>query len=362
MPTELDFSTFDRTRKFSDKAVRSLCYAPFTSLYFDVQGNVRVCCHNSKYPVGNILREGIDEIWQGVRIRTLRRALSAYQFGPGCGFCEFQTAEGCMSNVAMRKFDDFAVDGEDPLWPRQMEFSISNVCNLECIMCRGLWSSAIRSRREKLTPLPRLYSIDFLDSLRKYLPHLARVKFLGGEPFLVEEYFRLWKMMVADSLKTPCHVTTNGTQFNSRIEKILDAIPMSFAVSIDAASKATYEKIRVNASYETILRHLKIFRDYTVERGTSLTLTFCLMRQNWHEFGDFCSFADRWNCPVWVNTVLEPPQFGLYTLQHEDLKSVVEAMDHQSGRLSSSLRRNRSAWFQEFERLRRKCEAMKGPA
>jgi len=44
-------------------------------------------------------------------------------------------------------------------------------------------------------------------------------------------------MMLADSLQSPCHVTTNGTQLNSRIEKILDAIPMSFAVSIDAACK-----------------------------------------------------------------------------------------------------------------------------
>jgi hypothetical protein len=28
------FAAFDRSRNFADKAVRSLCYAPFTSLYF----------------------------------------------------------------------------------------------------------------------------------------------------------------------------------------------------------------------------------------------------------------------------------------------------------------------------------------
>jgi len=156
VPSEAALAAFDRTRNLSDKAIRSLCYAPFTSLYFDVRGDVRVCCHNSKYPVGNILHEGIDHIWRGDRIRTLRRELAGYRFGPGCNFCEFQTAEGCMTNVAMRKFDEFAVDAENPPWPRQMEFSISNVCNLECIMCRGQWSSAIRSRREKLPPLPKL--------------------------------------------------------------------------------------------------------------------------------------------------------------------------------------------------------------
>lgn len=352
------FALYDSTRSFAGKAIRSLCYAPFTSLYFDTQGSVRACCHNSKYPVGNILHQSIDEIWQGARISVLRQELANYRFGPGCGFCEFQTSEGCVTNAAMRKFDEFSVASDRPLWPQQMEFSISNVCNLECIMCRGLWSSAIRAHREKLAPLPRLYSDDFLMSLRKYLPHLKRAKFLGGEPFLVEEYFRLWQMMIEDSLKTPCHVTTNGTQYNSRIEKILEVIPMGLAVSIDAVRKSTYEEIRINGRYESLLQHLRIFREYTRSKGTSLTFTFCLMRQNWQEFGEFCEFADEWGCPVWVNTVLEPPEFGIYTLPLEELKSVVDSMELQANRFSSSLRKNRAVWFQELERLRRKCSGV----
>jgi radical SAM protein with 4Fe4S-binding SPASM domain len=349
---------YDSTRSFSDKMIRSLCYAPFTSLYFDVHGNVRVCCHNAKYPIGNVRQQSIDDIWRGDAAKRLRESLVNYQFGPGCEFCRFQTSDNCVTNVAMRKFDEFPVTADYASWPRQMEFSISNVCNLECIMCRGLWSSAIRAHREKLGPLPRLYSNDFLVSLRKYLPHLKRAKFLGGEPFLVEEYFRLWRIMIEDSLKTPCHVTTNGTQYNSRIEKVLESIPMGFAVSIDAACKSTYETIRVNGNYEKLLQHLRIFRDYTRRKGTSLTFTFCLMRQNWEEFGEFCEFADDWDCPVWVNTVLEPPEFGIYTLPPGELKSLVSSMESQAIRLDSSLRRNRAVWFQEFERLRSKSAVL----
>ena len=69
-------------------------------------------------------------------------------------------------------------------------------------MCDGNHSSAIRAHRENRLPMPRLYSDDFLESTRPYLAHLDQAKFLGGEPFLVTEHFRLWDMMIEDCLTT----------------------------------------------------------------------------------------------------------------------------------------------------------------
>ncbi|MGP0076804.1 MAG: radical SAM protein [Bryobacteraceae bacterium] len=350
------FAQYDRTRDLSKKAVRSLCYAPFGNLYFDYAGRVRVCCHNSTYVLGNAQRDSIDEMWRGAKLKLLRDALVDYQFGPGCQFCENQTKGGWFTNASMRRFDEFHVPSPAPEWPQQMEFSISNACNLECVMCRGEHSSAIRAHREKKPPMPRLYSDEFLDSLQPYLPHLRRAKFLGGEPFLVVEYFRLWDSMIAAGLATPCHITTNGTQYNSRIERIMEALPMSFAVSLDGATKETVESIRVNANYDEQLLILKRFRDYTRERGTDLSLTFCFMRQNWHEFGDYCLFGDEWKCTVGVNTVLNPPEFGVYTLPPEELRKVYKGMEAQAARLDSLLKRNRGVWFAEFDRVRVKCE------
>jgi MoaA/NifB/PqqE/SkfB family radical SAM enzyme len=347
-------TAYDQTRNFSNKAVRALCYAPYTSLYFDTRGDVRVCCHNWAHPAGNILKNSIDEIWQGLKVKILREALKDYKFGPGCEFCHFQTA-ATFANAAMRRYDMFAVPDEAPLWPQQMEFSVSNSCNLECIMCRGAWSSAIRARREKLPPLPRLYSAAFFESLWKYLPHVKLFKFLGGEPFLITEYYTLWERMITDDLPVPSHVTTNGTQYNARVERVLEHIPMSFAVSMDGATKATLESIRVNAKYEEVMANARRFREYARAKKTSFTLTFCLMRQNWHEFGDYCLLADSWDCPVGLNTVLQPPQFGIYTLPVEELGKILKAMELQAPRLESSLKKNRSVWFGELDRIRAKC-------
>jgi MoaA/NifB/PqqE/SkfB family radical SAM enzyme len=347
-------AAYDRTRDFSDKAVRALCYAPYTTLYFDVSGNVRVCCHNSRYPVGSILENTIDEIWQGVKVKILRNALKGYEFGPGCDFCRVQTAE-TFSNAAMRRFDRYPVTSEEPLWPQQMEFSISNTCNLECVMCRGLWSSSIRARREKLPPLPRLYTDAFFESLWKYLPHVKQLKFLGGEPFLITEYYKMWERMIADGISAPCHVTTNGTQYNDKIERVLERIPFSFAVSLDGATKATIESIRVNAKYEEVMKNVQRFRDYARARKTSFTITYCLMRLNWREFGDFCLMADSWGCSVGINTVVNPPEFGIYSLPTVELRKILDAMDTEAQSLGSKLKRNRGVWFGELERIRARC-------
>jgi MoaA/NifB/PqqE/SkfB family radical SAM enzyme len=338
------------TRDYSKKAVRSLCYAPYTSLYFDTRGSVRVCCHNPRFPVGNVLENSIDEIWRGARIKILRDALAAGDFAPGCQFCEMQTAGGCFTGAAMRRFDRFDVPSEVPEWPQQLEFSISNACNLECIMCNGLQSSMIRAKRERLPALPRLYSDAFIESLREYLAHAIWLKFLGGEPFLVQEYYRIWELMMAHGITTRCHVTTNGTQYNRKVESILDRIPMSFAVSMDGVRPETVESIRVNAKYEELMTNARRFRDYAEAKGTSFSLTYCLMRQNWREFGDYCAMGDDWGCNVSINTVRHPPEFGLYTLPAAELRKVLAAMEAEAANLDARLTRNRSVWFGELAR------------
>jgi hypothetical protein len=141
----------------------------------------------------------------------------------------------------------------------------------------------------------------------------------------------------------------SGTQYNAKIERIMDALPMSFAVSLDGATKETVESIRVNANYEEQLQILKRFRQYTRERRTDLSLTFCFMRQNWHEFGDYCLFADEWGCNVRVNTVVKPPEFGVYNLPAGELRKIFNAMEVQALRLDSALKQNRAVWFAEFD-------------
>ena len=343
---------YDTTRDFSAKKFRSACYAPFTALFFDTSGRVRVCCHNARYCVGDISKETIDAIWRGEKIRILRNALVKYSFDCGCEFCEWRLSSGRFSSLSMKAFDQFPVTELAPVWPQIMEFSISNSCNLECTMCSGIASSAIRAHREKLPPLPKVYHDAFFVELEKYLPHLKRAKFLGGEPFLQSECFRIWNMMINQHLRTLCHVTTNGTQWNARVENVLAKLPFGIALSMDGFTKRTIESIRVHAVYETLMENFRAFRAYTRANKTCLTLTFCLMRQNWQEFGEFCAFAEEWQCPVFVNTVRTPAEFSLYTLSRSELNRIVTSMEREQATLLPRIKRNADSWLGELERLR----------
>lgn len=355
-PTVLD--AYNATRDLSAHPFVAPCYAAHTSLYFDTAGNVRVCCHNRSRLAGNISTQTITEIWNGEPIREIRRTLENDSFAAGCGFCEWQLADGNFANLSMRRWDHLPVSGQDPEWPVQMEFSVSNTCNLECVMCNGTASSTIRARREKLPPIPKPYGDAFFEELRGFLPHLSRAKFVGGAPFLQKECFRIWDMLIEDRVKLQCYVTTNGTQFNARVERVLEKLNFGISVSLDGYRPATIESIRVNAKYEVLMANVRRFRSYARALNTNFNLTYCLMRPNWEEFGDFCLFADSLDCGVSVNSVRKPSHLSLYTLTHAELTQIADQMDRQSVALVPRLRRNKGVWQGELSRIRARASGL----
>jgi hypothetical protein len=51
--------------------------------------------------------------------------------------------------------------------------------------------------------------------------------------------------------------------------------------------------------------------------------------------------------------VLDPPEFGVYTLPVTELSIIVRQMECQASSLEAQLGRNRGVWFGELERMRR---------
>jgi radical SAM protein with 4Fe4S-binding SPASM domain len=343
---------YDAQRNFSNKAFRSGCYAPFVSLYFNAFGNVIACCKNTTFVLGNVTQQRLDEIWNGAKINMMRKALANYEFKGECEFCDWQITGGDYGAAFPWIFEEFPVNAMEPEWPAMIEFAGSNTCNFECVMCSGEFSSSIRAKRERLSPLPKVYSDQFFQDLRKFLPHLKRAKFLGGEPFLARECFQIWDMIIDDKLDTPCHVTTNGSQYNAKVERVLEAMPISLSISIDGATKETNEKIRVNSNYEEIIKNVHRFREYTRRRGTWMSLLYCLMRQNWHEFGDILLFAESIGCEVFVNTVVYPKQCSLYTLPPEELAYIADEMEKQGSHFEGKLQINQRVWEDQVRKLR----------
>ena len=269
-------------------------------------------------------------------------------------------ASGDLHGVTAKHFDHYEVEEMDPPWPQVMEFSLSNTCNLECIMCNGASSSLIRSRREKLPPLPRVYGNDFFRDLRPFLPHLKTAKFLGGEPFLIPEVHRIWDFMIEDKLTTDCVVTTNGTRYDAKVERVLERLPMSIIFSMDGATKAALERIRVNAKFDALVDHAKRFIHYTRERGTKFRFIYSLMQQNWHELGDFLLFAEALGVEVNLSPVVHPAECSLYALPGEELHTIVKQLEARRASVARQLQLNRETWTNAIDTIAANVFANKG--
>jgi MoaA/NifB/PqqE/SkfB family radical SAM enzyme len=345
---------YDEGRDFTGKAFRSACYAPFSTFELDPLGFVLPCCMNNAYPLGNVTEQRLLDIWRGPRTAALRDALEHYDFGYGCGTCRWEAEHG-KESPQYRQYDRLPAEDREMPWPSEIGFCLSNTCNLECIHCNGLYSSRIRSRVEKRPPIPKVYGDEFFEDLRSFLPHLRTARFVGGEPFMMREHHRVWDQLIEMGLRPDCHVTTNGTQYNDKVERVLANLPVHVLVSMDSSHKDQFEAIRRNADFDTVVANLDRFQAYAADAGTDVVINHCLMRDNWREFPDMLRFAEARGLTLSTSTVFNEP-FTLYTAPMDELREVVDTLEGRSGEMEADLTINVGIWRSEVAQLRQSLD------
>ncbi|MBL8778950.1 MAG: radical SAM protein [Acidimicrobiales bacterium] len=311
-------------------ALRAPCLAPYANLYLGPQGEVRACCANSNY-LGNIRVQRLTEIWDGVQQRELRRRLREGDFSHGCSYCAWEKDQG----IAMyaRVYDTLRVRSAAPPFPTRIEFALTNACNLQCTMCNGENSSAIRIHREGRRPSPPAYGDEFFDDLATFIPHLDGASFVGGEPFLGAENFRAWDLFAEHNPGAEIGITTNGTQWSKRVEQVLETLAPGVTVSIDGMTKGTFESIRQGADFETVLTNLDRFVEYGRRSGKRVNISHCLMPDNYEEFGDLLLHAEERDVHVHVAVVTTPASQSLERLSRDQLHVVAASLDEQARRV-----------------------------
>jgi MoaA/NifB/PqqE/SkfB family radical SAM enzyme len=203
-----------------------------------------------------------------------------------------------------------------------MEFELSNVCNLACVMCDGRYSSIIRSEREKLPPVHNPYSPGFVKELEEFIPHLSKAKFQGGEPFLISIYYEIWEEIIRLNPKCVISVQTNGTVLNKRIESFLSRGNFHITVSVDAVSRVVFESIRIRGDFQNVMDNISSFRSYCKRKNSYFGVATCPMQQNWHEIPDIINYCNNMDAPVTFNRVWHPPNCALWNTGSEKLDEI----------------------------------------
>lgn len=320
-----------------------VCHAPVKSMYIGFRGNVSACCYNKTYAIGKYPDQSLEEIWLGERNQALSRALREGDLSLGCHGCHALIQARNFAALPAKNFDDLEKNSQG--FPTKIDFELSNECNLECIMCRGEFSSAIRRNREKLPPLENPYGPEFLKQLEAFIPHLKWSHFLGGEPFMIPLYLDIWEKMMELNPNIRISIQTNATILSDRIKNILESMQFDISLSIDGVSKETYEAIRVNGKWDKVRENIRYFEEYTQRKGTHLSLSYCPLVQNRHEYPETLAFANKIGARIFFNTVTYPRETSLTSLSAEEMEKLVANLRHYQPASNTSLEReNKRAW------------------
>lgn len=125
--------------------------------------------------------------------------------------------------------------------------------------------------------------------LKHYLPTAKEMHLTGhGEPFVRPDTREL--LINCKSL-IKFHIITNGLLLPKYWEKIKHRNFSSLLISVDAATKETYEKIRRGGRWEDLLKTLELVRQNRDKFG-SIMLNMTVMRSNYQEIPRFIDLAE----------------------------------------------------------------------
>lgn len=311
---------YNKTRQ--PKSRKYLCYAPFRSLTFFIAGDIMACWNNKQFLLGHYPENSIHDVWFGKKAEKLRNHIIQNDLTCGCNDCLLIINNGDFHITHARKYDYLAKWSST--YPVIMDFQISNICNLECIMCNGEFSVSVRQHCEMEKPYINPYDSNFVKQLEPFIPHLKEATFSGGEVFFIDQYFQLWEKIYQINPNIMISVTSNGTIMNERIKAILEKLRFSITLSIDSVNKLTYEKIRKNACFEDTISNFHYYLEYTKRKNTFFTVRICPMRQNWKEIPEIISFLNDKDVSFFFNTVLLPANCSLWNLKSEKIMEIIE--------------------------------------
>lgn len=163
--------------------------------------------------------------------------------------------------------------------PIVMDIEPTRRCNYKCLMCY-----IHPQEREDMTFEEFKLVID--DQ-----PGLMEVKIQGvGEPLLNKDFFKMAAYCKKKMLWV--RTTTNGSllHLNDNYKKLIDANFHDINISIDGASKETYETIRKGGGYDRIKQNCCLLNSYNKGNKTTVRAWVVLQKKNKHEFFDFPEF------------------------------------------------------------------------
>ncbi len=174
--------------------------------------------------------------------------------------------------------------------PKFLQIEPVGQCNLRCRMC------AIQFRPDgPPNGPPAFMDFDVFTRLLDQFPGLEELQLQGlGEPMMHPRFFDMVELAVARGIKVGTN--TNATYMNAhRAERCVTSGLGEIHISIDGASAATYEHIRVRAHFDQVIANVEGLVAARRRLGSTprIRMVVVAMRENLNEFPDLVRLAHR---------------------------------------------------------------------
>ncbi len=331
--TKEQIFNYNKSRKFTTD--KTLCFAPKKSMIFSFDGSVYVCCENKQYAIGNTTTESVRDIWFGEKRKFIDEKINKdYNLDFGCNSCKHKILNKDYSLALAQTFDLYTNNHSE--YPARLDFEIHNTCNLECVMCGGIYSSSIQSNRYKLPAIPMVYKDSFVDQLKEFIPHVKYINLIGGEPTLIKIYYDIMEKVIELNPSCIIHLQTNASTLNNKFKNILERGNFQIGISIDSLTKESAEKIRKNLEFEKFMDNINYYLRIYHQNKIKITINTCPMPENWQEIIPIIKFCNQHKLPIFFCIVNAPYYNTFISTSTEFIDKVHNSLTKELSNLSQN--------------------------
>ena len=290
------FKKYDHGNEFHDY----VCKLPFEYAEITSGGDISVCCYLPKN-MGNVNRAPFKKVWNSYFAKKLRKSMLDGSFSY-CDKTKCRSMQNLDSNLIKKtevqddRLKEIIRKASVVLSPDLKTLSLGNdySCNLECPSCR--------TGMRKMSKDEVLHQVAHYDSMLKDVgPKLELIHIAGdGDPFASQFYHSVitktnWEKY--PNLKI--RFQTNGVALT---EKKWEGLPgevkkrvLDIGISIDGASPATYEKLRLGGKFESLIRNIEFLANMPDKKtfGINLNLNMIVQEQNYREIVQLVMLGKR---------------------------------------------------------------------
>ncbi|MBN1958441.1 MAG: SPASM domain-containing protein [Desulfuromonadales bacterium] len=284
---------------------RLICTRPFEWCEIHPGGSIFLCCPGwLKRPLGNILEQDIDTLWNGPLAQEIRKSILNHSFhncnSRRCPFLSTQTEPvspvASVQNAEVRTALEQRQTQLD-YYPRRLNLCFDDSCNLSCSSCRSEIHQAFGKELETC----ELVAERIIDQL---LPQAHEITLSGfGDPFGSPTYLRLLHDLNQQPDGPDLRLHTNAQLWTEQLWAALPALHSRISaaeISIDAATTETYALNRSGGSFSRLLNNLEFISRLCLP----LTLSMVVQANNYREIPAFIDLANQFNATAYFSKLV----------------------------------------------------------